>query len=103
MQNETSARPERHIAVDSPRVVTSGSATVYTARIENPGTTGVWELFDADSFEDCWDICRLLYVPAGTPGSGQGNLLLPPWGTPVGQGLTLRSLPLGAQVVFGIR
>jgi hypothetical protein len=75
---------------------------VYLARIENPGTEGAWELFDAGSFEDCWDVRRLLYVPVGSPGSGKGNLLLPPWGTTVGQGLTLRPLPLGAQAVFEI-
>ena len=103
MPGESSARREREIVVDSPTVIACGSATVYLARIENPGTEGAWELFDAGSFEDCWNIRRLLYVPAGSPGSGPGNFLLPPWGTPVGQGLTLRSLPLGAQAVFGIR
>jgi hypothetical protein len=103
MPSENSVRAEWRVVVDAPRVIASGCATVYLARIENPGTEGAWELFDAGSFEDCWDVRRLLYLRLGSPGSGQGNLLLPPWGTMFGQGLTLRSLPLGAHAVFEIR
>jgi hypothetical protein len=54
-------------------------------------------------FTESHRIRRLLYVPVGSPGRGKGNLLLPSWGTTVGRGLTLRSLPLGAQAVFEIR
>jgi len=59
---------EGRTSSDSPQVIVSRAATVCLARVERPGTQGAWELFDADSFEECWDVRRILYVPAGTIG-----------------------------------
>jgi len=96
--------PDDHKAIvaNGPRVVISRSATISLAIIEAPGTEGVWELFDAANFDECWMMNRLILLAGSDPRNAKGGLLLPSWATVVRSGLTLRSLPLGASAIFKV-
>jgi hypothetical protein len=87
---------------NGPGVILSCSGTIFLAIIEAPGTEGVWELFDAATFDECWMINRLVHLAGSDPRNAKGGLLLPSWGAVVRSGLTLRSVPRGGSAMFKV-
>ena len=102
MQADDATAGRRSIVANGPGVVISRPATIILAIIEAPGTEGVWELFDAATFDECWMMNRLVHLAGSDPRNAKGGLLLPSWGAVIRSGLTLRSVPRGGSAIFKV-